>query len=86
MFFEIYQAGNWAIQNAEKLTIPVLVQHGTGDKITSHKASKEFADRAKKAGKNVVFKEWEGLYHELHNELEKDQIFDYVLNWIEQKL
>ena len=86
MFFEIHQAGIWAIQNAEKLTIPVLVQHGTGDKITSYKASKEFADRAKKAGKNVLFKEWEGLYHELHNEQEKDQIFDYVLNWIEQKL
>lgn len=85
MFFEIYQAGNWAIENTDKLKIPVLVQHGSGDLITSHKASEEFAENAVKNGKVAEFKEWEGLYHELHNELEEQQIFDYVLNWIESK-
>ena len=86
MFFEIYQAGNWAIENTDKLKIPVLVQHGSGDLITSHKASEEFAENAVKNGKVAEFKEWEGLYHELHNELEKDKIFEFVSGWIEQKL
>lgn len=86
MFFEIYQAGNWVIENADKLKIPALVQHGSGDKITSHKASKEFVENANKEGKDVIYKEWDGLYHELHNELEKDKIFDYVFNWLNKKL
>ena len=86
MFFEIYQAGNWAIENTDKLKIPVLVQHGSGDLITSCKASKEFAENAVKNGKVAEFKEWEGLYHELHNEIEKDKIFEFVSGWIEQKL
>lgn len=86
MFFEIYQAGNWVIENADKLNIPALVQHGSGDKITSHKASKEFVDNAKKEGKDIIYKEWDGLYHELHNELEKEKVFEFVINWIESKL
>ncbi len=86
MFLEIYSAGLWAIDHAEKLNIPVLIQHGTGDKITSHKASLEFYEKAKSFKKDIVFKEWEGLYHELHNELEKDQVFKFVLTWIENKL
>jgi alpha-beta hydrolase superfamily lysophospholipase len=86
MFFEIYNAGLWAIANLEKLTIPVLIQHGTGDNITSYKASKEFFENAKEKGKDIEYKEWEGLYHELHNEKEKEQIFEFVHSWIEKKL
>lgn len=86
MFFEIYNAGLWAIKNADEINLPILVQHGTDDHITSYKASKEFAEKAKSAGKDVVYKEWTGLYHELHNELEKDAIFEFVVNWIDNKL
>lgn len=84
MFFEIYNAGLWAISNSGKLNIPVLIQHGTGDNITSHKASKEFYQNAKE--KDIIYKEWDGLYHELHNETEKDKIFEFVHEWIDKKL
>lgn len=86
MFFEIYNAGLWALENTNKINLPVLIQHGTGDHITSYKASKDFAEKAKSVGKDVVYKEWPELYHELHNELEKDVIFEFVLEWIEKKL
>jgi len=86
MFFEIYNAGQWVLNNADKLHIPVLLQHGTGDPVTSHKASREFFEKAKALGKDIEYKEWEGLYHELHNEVERDEIFEYVNNWINKKL
>jgi alpha-beta hydrolase superfamily lysophospholipase len=86
MFFEIYNAGDWVLKNTDLLNIPALIQHGSGDKITSHKASKEFAEKAIALGKDVVYKEWPGLYHELHNELEKDVIFEFVVSWIEKEL
>ena len=44
------------------------------------------AKKAKEQNKDIIYKEWEGLYHELHNELEKDEIFEFVVTWIEQKL
>jgi len=86
MFYEIVNAGRKVIENTDKLSLPVLIQHGTGDNITSYKASKEFYDKSKRQGKDIIYKEWEGLYHELHNELEKEEIFNFVNNWIEQKL
>lgn len=85
MFFEIYNAGQWVLNSPDKLNNSVLLQHGTGDSITSYKASKEFFEKAKSLGKDIEYKEWEGLYHELHNEVERDEIFEYVNNWINKK-
>ncbi|MDY6800675.1 MAG: alpha/beta hydrolase [Bacteroidota bacterium] len=86
MFFEIYNAGNWVLENTGLINVPVLLQHGNADKITSYHASKEFADRAKSLNKNITFKEWDGMYHELHNELEYEDVFKFVVEWLESKL
>ncbi|MCK5028365.1 MAG: lysophospholipase [Bacteroidales bacterium] len=86
MFYEIVSAGRKVIEYTDKINLPVLIQHGTGDNITSYKASKEFYEKAKKQGKDIIYKEWEGLYHELHNEIENDDIFDFIVNWLDSKL
>ncbi len=86
MFFEIYKAGNWPLEHPDLINIPVLLQHGNADKITSHKASAEFAEKAKILKKDVIFKEWGGMYHELHNELEYEKVFRFVAEWIGSKL
>ncbi|MCK5170312.1 MAG: alpha/beta hydrolase, partial [Bacteroidales bacterium] len=84
MFFEIYKAGDWVLKNADKINLPLLIQHGNDDNITSYIAGKEFAERAIGLNKNVTYKEWPGLYHELHNELEKEDIFEFVTDWVEK--
>ncbi len=86
MFYEIYCAGHWVMENADKISLPVLIQHGNDDKITSYKASKEFVEKAKIINKDITYKEWDGMYHELHNELEKDKVFEFVADWIMKKL
>jgi alpha-beta hydrolase superfamily lysophospholipase len=86
MFFEIYNAGHWVLENTKKLNIPVLIQHGNKDNITFFEASKAFYEKAKALNKDITYKEWEGMYHELHNELGKDEIFEFVSNWINKKL
>jgi alpha-beta hydrolase superfamily lysophospholipase len=85
MFFEIYKAGDWVLKNADKINLPILIQHGNDDNITSYKAGKEFAEKAVVLNKDVTYKEWPGLYHELHNELEKDEVFKLVADWLEEK-
>lgn len=85
MFFEIYKAGDWVLKSADKINLPLFIQHGNDDNVTSYKASKEFAEKAVGLNKDVTYKEWHGLYHELHNELEKDEVFEFVANWLEEK-
>jgi acylglycerol lipase len=57
--------------------------HGTGDQLTSAEASQEFAS---KAGENVHIKLYNGLYHEIHNEPEKEKVFQDILSWFESHL
>jgi len=62
--------------------IPVLIEHGRADSITSHNASLRFSQR----GKNIEFKSWPNCYHELHSEPEREEIFNFTLKWIRKKL
>jgi alpha-beta hydrolase superfamily lysophospholipase len=64
------------------LKVPTLMMHGAADGLTSPEGTKAFADRNPS---NVTLKIWPELYHELHFEPEREQVFNYVLNWIEGK-
>ncbi len=71
--------GEWAIKNAALKIIPALVCHGESDMITSPDASREFCNNC---GKDVTFKLWEGMKHELLNEKRKDEVYQFIDNWI----
>lgn len=79
LFTAMDQAGRWAMENAVQFNLPLLLMHGGGDRITSLEATKEFAGCVTK---ECSLKTWPGLFHELHNELEKDEIFAYIINWL----
>ncbi len=68
------------MSSAGRIVIPVLLTHGGDDKITSVTCSRKFA---KESGDNLTFKEWQGMYHELHNETDRDKVMYYVKQWIE---
>jgi alpha-beta hydrolase superfamily lysophospholipase len=78
LFSSAMKAAGYSIKHASDLKIPTLLLHGNEDQITSPAASKEFAEKSTK----VELKIWEGGYHELHNELFKDEVFIYILNWM----
>ena len=82
-FYEVLLAGAWAIEHAAELSIPMLIMHGDSDRITSLEASRAFAERA---GDFCTLKVWEGYYHEIHNEPGKEQVLDYVSDWLDSRL
>ncbi len=82
-FFEIMKNGKDILLKADKLKYPILMLHGTADKITSQPASQELASLRKDL---ITYKTYEGLYHEIHNEPEKEQVLNDILSWIELKL
>ncbi|MFP2994977.1 lysophospholipase [Spongiivirga sp. MCCC 1A20706] len=80
--FPIMEAGEWAITNSEHLSTPMLVAHGTGDKVTSHEASKEFAKGSPKASLQL----FDGGYHEMHNDLDKKDFMKTLITWMDKQL
>jgi acylglycerol lipase len=83
MFLSVHESGLWALEHAQEFPLPLLLFHGTADKLTSYKASEEFS---KKVKGNITFKTWDGFYHEPHNEPEKQMVFGLVKEWIEKEL
>lgn len=77
---ELMEGGAWLNGFKGEITIPTLLMHGTKDGLTSHPASASFAKRVSGL---LTFKAWEGYFHELHNEPEQRQVFDFVLDWLE---
>lgn len=74
---------NWVNENASELSYPLLITHGTEDKLAYPQGSQNFA---KQVPRNVTLKLWDGLAHELHNEPEKEQVLLYLLGWMDQQL
>jgi alpha-beta hydrolase superfamily lysophospholipase len=83
MFISIHQAGQWALEHASEFSLPLLLMHGGDDKIISVKASHEFANTKTK---NCTFKIWDGLYHEIHNEPEKEEVFKFLIDWLDKEV
>lgn len=82
-FIHVHFAGQYAIDNANQIKIPLLIMHGKEDRLTSPEGSKQFTLNA---NENVKMKLWDGLYHELHNEPEKEEVFHYELEWLKKLL
>jgi acylglycerol lipase len=78
---EMLQAGEWALAHAAKFPLPLLLAHGSADKLTSATASAEFA---RKVPGNCTFKLWDGFYHETHNEPEKAEVLSFMIDWLQQ--
>ena len=74
--------GEWAIQNANRLTVPMLLLHGTNDKIIAYQGTEAFAKNTNLA----ELKLYKGGYHELHNDLCKDEMLNDMVNWLKQQL
>jgi acylglycerol lipase len=81
LYNEAMKAAKYSLEHASELKIPTLLIHGSDDQINSPDGSREFAEKSDK----VTLKIWEGGYHELHNETFKDDVFRYILDWINNK-
>jgi|SRR5436190_15432858 len=72
-------AGAWALAHAAEFPVPLLLMHGTADRITSSRASVEFAAKLPGA---CDLKLWEGCSHELHNELRREEVLATIVAWL----
>jgi len=80
---EMLPAAKWLETYEGPAKVPFLLMHGSADKLTSPEGSVLLA---KNLTGDVTHKSWEGLYHEIHNEPEQKEVFDYTINWLEEKI
>jgi acylglycerol lipase len=80
LFADALMAAKYSFVHASELKIPVLLLHGSDDLITSPEGSREFAGKTNM----TELKIWDGGYHELHNELFKEDVFKYIMDWIKE--
>lgn len=75
-------------ENLEKIpkTLPVLVVSGTADPVGDYGkgVQKAYASLKGVGLENVRLKLFEGARHELLNETNRDEVMQYICNWIEE--
>jgi alpha-beta hydrolase superfamily lysophospholipase len=76
-------AMEYVLERGSEIEVPLLLMHGTGDNITYAAGCEQLSEIMED---DCTLKLYEGYYHELHNEPEKDEIFGFLREWLDQKL
>jgi acylglycerol lipase len=71
-----------AMASLDRVTVPMLVIHGSADKITASAGSRKIVDGVR--GADVTLKIYDDFYHELHNEPDKETVFADVVRWLKE--
>lgn len=79
-FTELLHAEEETIRDARKLTLPCLIMQGSGDGIVDPAATEDFFKGVASADKTL--KVYDGLYHEVLNEPEKEDILREISAWL----
>jgi alpha-beta hydrolase superfamily lysophospholipase len=77
---EMVKAGVAAFADAPAWTLPLLIIHGTGDRICEPEGSRRFASSVSRA--DVTLRMVDGAYHEPFNDPGGDLLLDEVAAWI----
>ena len=66
------------------LTVPMFIIHGTDDKATRYQGSQYFYDNSGSPDKTL--KLYEGHYHDLLNDLGKEDVMADIQSWLDARL
>ncbi|MBE6039077.1 MAG: alpha/beta hydrolase [Anaerofustis stercorihominis] len=70
--------------NAKSFSYPVLILHGGEDKLSDPSASVNFEKNISSQDKTL--KIYDGLFHEILNEPEKDEVINDILIWLSERV
>ena len=66
------------------IKLPVLILHGTADKVTKPSGSQFFYDTAGSTDKTIRL--YEGHYHDLLSDVDKEKVMADIISWIDTRL
>jgi alpha-beta hydrolase superfamily lysophospholipase len=80
----LVRAGDRMEREFGRITLPVLIMHGTADKATRPGGSQEFFEHAGSADKRLIL--YQDYYHDLLNDLGRERVMEDTIGWIEERL
>ena len=81
---EFWQTVSWIEANITKLEVPLLILHGRADRVTMAESSRHLFELVTIADKKII--EYPDSYHELHNDLNYQEVLTDIENWLEKHL
>jgi len=83
-FTEVMAAHRDTHQRAGELKVRALVMQSGDDRLADPAATRAWVNAA--PPDLVDYVEWDGFYHEMFNEIEKEQVFDQVEAWLRGRI
>ena len=80
---EIIRGTNYIKNNMKQIVIPILIMHGTSDRLADPKGSQKLYNGVISNDKTI--KLYENFYHEILNEPEKEKVMKDILTWINER-
>lgn len=84
MGVQLLRGGELALEELSQIELPVLILHGTADRLADPEGSRMIYDGVRSTDKTLKF--YDGLYHEIFNEPEQEQVLADVTAWLEARL
>jgi len=81
---EMVRADERLKKEFSRIVLPLLILHGTADKATKPSGSKRFYENA--GAKDKTLKLYDGHYHDLLNDLGKEQVMADIQAWLDAHL
>lgn len=81
---EILKSTAYVQNHFSNISLPILITHGGADKLADPKGSKMMYDKISSTDKTL--KIFDGLYHEIMHEPEKQLVFDTISQWLQDRL
>jgi alpha-beta hydrolase superfamily lysophospholipase len=81
---EMVRANQLLKRSFGQFTLPLLILHGTADKVTKPSGSKEFYEKAGSSDKTL--KLYEGHFHDLLADVGKEQVMADIQAWIDRHI
>ncbi len=81
---ELLSAGPHVYRRASEIRLPILIMHGDADALASVDSSRKLNDLVSSKDKSLRI--YNGLYHEIMNEPEKDQVLSDIVQWLKARI
>lgn len=81
---EFLQTNRWLQRHAGELQVPLMMMHGGADQVALVADSRAFFEAVTLPDK--TFYEYPGGYHELHDDIDHDEVMADLTDWITQRV
>jgi alpha-beta hydrolase superfamily lysophospholipase len=83
-FTETTAAQEQAQADAGRLALPLFIQAAGDDRLSDLAATRAFFERC--AGADKTLKVYDGLFHEIYNETERDRVVSDLTAWLQERM